>query len=159
MTGKISRVLNKDEVRVQVATVKIRGIKPEVVTPSTASTALFGDVIQLQGYTSCGDKTTLYWFSMGAPALNYTVFVHALNSQGQVVGQSDAPVAYPTLFWDKGEQILDLHPIPGQANATKLEIGLYNPETQERLTARDQDGNLLQDNVLRIDLHATPVCK
>ncbi|HEY3291355.1 MAG TPA: hypothetical protein VGK87_14595, partial [Anaerolineae bacterium] len=157
--GGISRVVDKDEVSTQVATVKIRGAKPEVVAPATPVSALFGDMIQLQGYTSCGDKTTLYWFSAGAPALNYTVFVHALDSQGQVVGQSDAPVAYPTLFWDKDEQILDQHILPGQANAKILEIGLYNPVTLERLSARGQDGNLLQDSVLRIDLHNAPVCK
>ena len=158
-SGRVSRVQNRPEVSAQIATVKVRGMREAQQLPPKPIQAFFGDAIQLQGYSVCSDTLTLYWHSSGAPPKNYTVFAHALNSQGSIVAQSDAPVAYPTLFWDNGEQILDPHVMPGLARAAALDIGLYDPLSQNRLPATRPDSSPLQDNVLHILIETTAVCQ
>jgi hypothetical protein len=82
-------------------------------------------------------KLTLFWRTETVPAADYTVFVHLLNKQGDLVAQFDSPPAggaYPTSLWDPGEIIVDERLLtnlpPGQFT---LQVGLYHPVTGERL--------------------------
>jgi hypothetical protein len=83
---------------------------------------------------------TLYWHAERKPANDYTVFVHLLNQEGQIVSQADgAPRsgAYPTSWWASGEDVVDVHhvSVPSQAGPGQhtLVVGLYDPETGDRL--------------------------
>ncbi|MCL5998955.1 MAG: phospholipid carrier-dependent glycosyltransferase [Chloroflexi bacterium] len=157
--NRLVHVAETSGVSAQVGRVKVRGALPPEKTPAQRVTASLGDVIQLEGYTACGDKLSLFWRSTGTPGRDYTVFVHALDEQGHVIGQSDAPVTYPTLFWGAGEQVIDDHLIDRLAGARALRLGMYAPDTGERLIASKPDGSAWDDNVVRIDLQPQADCR
>jgi len=85
----------------------------------------------------------LTWKASLTPSTAYTVFVHLLDPNGQIVAQSDSqPVgAYrPTTTWLPNEYINDSHTLtfnrPYSGTAT-LEIGLYDPVTNKRVMLSD----------------------
>jgi hypothetical protein len=157
-TGKVLRVQGKGGVSAQVATVKVRGVLAPEQNPDTPFAATFGDAIRLEGYKACGDALTLYWRSTIAPGHDYTVFVHASDQQGNLIGQSDAPVSYPTVFWDAGEQIIDVHPIAGFDHVSSVAMGLYDSSTKERQPAKRPDGTGWIDNIVTIPIVQATTC-
>ena len=63
----------------------------------------------------------------------------------------------PTTGWLPGEVLEDPYriPVPSDAppGAYQIEIGMYDPDTLERLPARDADGNrLAQDRILLTEI-------
>src|SRR6185503_6464442 len=89
-----------------------------------------------------GDTLTarLYWRAEAEFDQNYTAFVHLIGPDGLLYGQVDQfPGAgeFPTTGWLPGEYITDAYTVPSAANAPPgdyhLEIGLYNPDTGQRL--------------------------
>jgi hypothetical protein len=90
---------------------------------------------------------TLYWRAITPLQTSYHVFTH-LESEGGPVAQADGvPVCwtYPTATWRPGQIIADQHAIsippdtpPGEY---PLAIGLYLPDTFERLAVLDEAGN------------------
>ena len=114
-------------------------------SPARAASILFGDTISLNGYTLDLDAASgnmdlnLYWSPILRPSLDYTLFIHIVDSGGQVAAQADAPPVsglYPTSFWEPGEQIFDRRTIsladlpPG---VYMLRLGWYDPPTGQRL--------------------------
>ena len=81
----------------------------------------------------------LQWRAVDEQSVDWTVFVHALDSEGTLVGQHDGrpDVGFrPTSTWRQGETIFDTHLIT-LAQGARLEelvlsIGLYDPATGER---------------------------
>jgi mannosyltransferase len=83
---------------------------------------------------------TLEWQAAARMTVDYTVFTHVSNSDGQPVAQLDSQPASgtrPTSTWAPGETILDRRAIllppdlpPGQY---RVEIGLYDLATGQRL--------------------------
>jgi hypothetical protein len=115
----------------------------------------YGDGIQLEGYrwrTEGADlQVTLHWAALQEPQADYKIFVHLLSSAGKIVQQHDAmPCQWqcPTSHWQAGEVILDRATLslaqlsPGEYH---LAVGVYSPETGERLPARAPDGELYPD--------------
>lgn len=114
----------------------------------------FGETIALIGL----DKPTstphpggtlsfnLYWQALAAIPQNHTVFTHLLDSAGQLRAQQDNPPQqgrYPTSWWSPGEIVIDPHTLllppelpPG---AYTLRLGLYRPETGQRLPLKNHD--------------------
>ena len=104
----------------------------------------FGGLIRLAGYDlerADGELAlTLHWQAIRAPGHDYKVFVHLIDpATDQIVAQCDAPPrggAYPTGVWAAGEvvsdkMVLDMARVkPGRY---PLAVGLYDPETGERL--------------------------
>ncbi len=89
---------------------------------------------------------TLYWQASEPSSTAYTVFVHLLDANGQVIAQSDAqPAQYsrPTTGWIKGEYIVDEHRLSfsrqDYTGPATLEVGLYDPLTGKRVSL--EDGN------------------
>ena len=85
---------------------------------------------------------------------DYTVFIHLLDSEGHIQGQADSPPSagtYPTSVWDAGEVIADLHTISLRPNLPpgeyRLAIGLYDPETGQRLGKIEENGKAEGDHV------------
>ena len=83
---------------------------------------------------------TLFWSAEQTPAHDYTVFVHVLDRDGQMVGQQDqAPAAgkAPTSGWVPGQLIADEYRIPVQTGSGdgpyRVYIGMYDPSTGTRL--------------------------
>lgn len=81
-----------------------------------------------------------YWQVAAEFAENYTAFVHLVGPDGTLYGQVDqipGAGAYPTTGWLSGEYITDEYLIPVSQDAPpgayQLAIGMYNPNTGERL--------------------------
>lgn len=137
------------------------------VMQHTAS-ARFGMVARLAGYDSQPEQVkpgdtltvTLYWQSLttAAPgAVPLKVFVHMLNSEGQLVAQHDSEPSNGTLrtnTWTADEYITDPHALKLPENLApgeyRLEVGLYNPETTQRipLHAATGDSAVLEQKVI-----------
>lgn len=123
----------------------------------------FGDSITLLGYRVQQEDVlgiTLYWSSLAEIKRDYTVFVHLVDSQGNLIAQRDAqPLAglYPTSLWGAREIIPDDYTIALvrdlKAGDYKLEIGLYEYPSLVRLTATDAKGKVLGDHLTIAEIH------
>ncbi len=96
----------------------------------------------------------LTWGTYSAPHQPYKLFVHILDMQGQKVAQSD-PIPggerYPIWAWGAGEKIEDSINVPLlelPAGDYQVVIGIYHPDTFQRLPVRDTNGNPIGDSAL-----------
>ncbi|MCA9945579.1 MAG: glycosyltransferase family 39 protein [Anaerolineales bacterium] len=126
--------------------------------------ARLGSEIRLLGYAfepkmvAPGDSVTLtlYWEAAQETAVDYTVFTHLLNEQGELLTQQDSQPQggiYPTYIWDSGERVADTHtliiPPDTPDGPATLAIGMYTLATLERLPiAHDPDLNIQDDRLL-----------
>ncbi len=121
--------------------------------PATPFEYDFDHAITLRGYDlQPGPSTTLTldWQSLSSNLDDYTVFVHVLDTSGQIIAQADSQPrggAYPTSLWVAGEYISDPYTFNLAPGTYTLELGLYLPETGARLpvfdSAGDPTGNLI----------------
>jgi hypothetical protein len=127
--------------------------------------AQFGPSIQLTGFwfdtRDLSPETTLpvllEWTAKEPPETNYTVFIHLVTSDGNLVAQSDAFPTWltpqPTSHWQLNHPTLDSHTLnlpPNLPPATySIQVGLYDAQSQERLTLLD-GSNALQLGQVRI---------
>lgn len=115
-------------------------LEPEEATP--------GEELQL----------TLYWMATFAQpvAEEYTVFVHLVDTSGQIIAQHDGePVAGRVLTstWRKGDTIRDTHRLEWQTQEctgpARAKVGLYSLQTLQRLPAYGSvDERLLDDCIV-----------
>ncbi len=87
---------------------------------------------------------TLYWKARFTTSVNYKVFTHLLDANGQVIAQNDSPPVNgdrPTTGWLNGEYIRDPHMLmfirSDYTGAATLEMGLYDPASGGRVTLSD----------------------
>lgn len=120
----------------------------------------FGESIGITGWAqeqSPGALTiTTTWLAYSDIDRDYTVFVHVVDSNGQVVTQSDAPPragAFPTRYWTQGAVIPDTLSVdlsalpPGHYTVT---FGLYDPETLVRLPVTGLEGEPVANDAVPI---------
>jgi len=120
----------------------------------------FGEVIALEGYAwqeGAGSMlVTLRWSTEAWIQSNYTVFVHLIGAEGDgsAIAQGDSPPLegrWPTTLWLPGVRLDDLHtialPDALQAGTYHLLVGLYDPETSERLRLPDGRDGVRLDGV------------
>jgi mannosyltransferase len=114
-----------------------------------ASHAEPADRIALLGYSlldgrlAAGDiaQITLFWRAEDTPTRRYKVFLHVLDESNHIVGQRDAEPGgglQLTTLWEPGETIVDNYGLPihpaTPPGTYRVEIGLYDAETGQRLT-------------------------
>jgi hypothetical protein len=134
--------------------------------PVQAIEVHFGDHAALRGYatsaTSLGDTSllvvSLRWQSDAAIADDLHVFVHLLDSAGQLVAQHDGVPAYgtrPVSTWQPGEVVRDDHmlflPEQQASGEYTITVGVYEGLTVERLPAVTPDGARLPDDRVVLD--------
>jgi len=119
----------------------------------------FGAVATLLGYELADDRLvrgqevrlTLYWRADGPIYEPLSSFAHLLNWQDTVVGQYDG-FDVPPYHWEPGAVIAQIYRFPvgqdAQPGAHWLEVGLYNPQTMERVPVVSGDGAPLSDRLL-----------
>ena len=134
----------------------------------------FQGQIRLLGYELDQSKTwpgdrlaiTLTYQALVPFGIDYTVFVHLVDEQGNIVVQQDTYTGmgrYPTTMWQPGEITADTFyltlpewtPVPGSCT---FEVGFYDRETQIRLLTVDENGQAIGDSVwfYRIQTVAPP---
>jgi hypothetical protein len=115
-------------------------------TPANTMNARFGEAITFTGWSAPTSiargqslDVDLFWRADRALNESYTVFVHLLDANGQVVADADSPPfsgLFPTNRWSVGEIVRDRHTLkipnvpPGEY---AIEIGMYLPATGARL--------------------------
>jgi 4-amino-4-deoxy-L-arabinose transferase-like glycosyltransferase len=128
-----------------------------------------GEGIALTGYQLSGSlrpgtplTVTLYWRADTRPDRDYTVFVHLLDGAGELLAQHDGPPChdrYPTSVWLPGDLVPDDHvltlpPRPAaQPAECRLVVGMYRPDTLERLPVQSPDG-LLPDGLVPLQVES-----
>lgn len=116
----------------------------------------FGGAIMLRHAEWHGPQATptltLYWEATADGTQDYTVFVHWLDAQGNLVGQGDSPPNQgqsPTSIWQKGDGVRDVYRLAAApAPVTAVRVGLYDPTTQARPAALRQGQRLPDAAVL-----------
>lgn len=100
-------------------------------------------------------RLTLYWRAEGEMGTDYTVFTHLIDDEGKIWGQMDSqPLEsdYPTSFWDIGEVIEDEYILTIREDAPaglyRLEVGMYELATRQRLPVLDEAEEVRDDRIL-----------
>jgi hypothetical protein len=148
----------------------------DVTVPNRVD-APFGDAIRLLGYDLATESAppggsvelTLFWSSDGDVRQRYKVFTHLLGhvfnaeSGNFLWGQVDSEPAAntrPTTTWRGAEVIVDEYAIPVAAGAPpgvyRIEIGLYDSLSGDRLPLLGEDGNPAADHLILGAIEITP---
>ncbi|MGB3715399.1 MAG: glycosyltransferase family 39 protein [Candidatus Promineifilaceae bacterium] len=92
----------------------------------------------------------LYWKATGTPSHDYTVFVHLVDADGNLIATGDGPPMsgdYPTSFWREGDQIMDEHimtlPADLLPGTYRISVGFYDPDTLVRVGLLDGTGDTI----------------
>jgi hypothetical protein len=149
---------------ITLATAKIPPRQPLAPTPQHPVSATFGDEMRLLGYDLAAGETamtvTLYWQSLSSTAVDYTTFVHLLDSHDQLASQDDGQPqagAYPTSIWDVGEVVADVKQLrrpEASRGSFWLAVGVYEPDTLLRLPVHDAAGVPQVNNLLILPANA-----
>ncbi|MDF1514369.1 MAG: phospholipid carrier-dependent glycosyltransferase [Anaerolineae bacterium] len=128
-----------------LAILRVPGINPILPAWGNTSTpVIFGDAIILQDARitmtdTPGIAIDLFWESREVVSDNYTVFVHGYDQAGNLMMTGDSPPqngGFPTSLWLPGDRIQDSHLLTGNsAGIITIQVGLYHPETGERMPA------------------------
>jgi 4-amino-4-deoxy-L-arabinose transferase-like glycosyltransferase len=119
------------------------------LSTTSEADAGWGEVVAQPGQAL---PLTLYWEAVEPILADYTVFVHLLGPDEVRYAQGDGPPLsgiQPMTHWVQGEvlpdrRVLDL-PATLSPGRYRLEVGLYESGTGERLPAVDGEGQLLGD--------------
>ncbi len=134
------------------------GDAPDVRLPVSLPASFGGDVALL-GYEYLspppvpGQEMALltYWRALKQPDRSLKVFVHLLDDHSQIWGQYDG-LEVPVEGWYPGDVIVQLHTLSVSADAPPgrywLEVGLYDPQTMDRLQAVDDTGAPIGNRLL-----------
>ncbi len=116
---------------------KIRLLGANVI-PQTGATTSGTEPIRITSGSAI--TLTLFWQPLHYRKINYTVFVHIVGPDGQIVAQVDRqPVngAIPTTMWHDDETIVDSYtlqiPAGAPAGAYQIRTGMYDLATLQRL--------------------------
>ncbi len=141
-----------------------RALGAVTVTPRSSTDGIpnpldivFGDQIALIGFNmdrrvlKPGEtlELTLWWKALARPKLDYTAFTHVVLPPGAVWAGVDAPLedgATPASQWQPGQRVEAHYRLTLPAEAPPgvyfVEIGLYDPATQDRLTVNSSDAGI-----------------
>lgn len=118
----------------------------EIVAMETAVGETYGDAATLLGLNANREtgEVTLVWQAENETQTSYRVFVHLLTADDAILSQSDGePVQWsrPTTGWLPGEILQDTHKLsfPDSPDGLRLRIGLYDPQTGQRLPTETGD--------------------
>ena len=131
--------------------------------PEYPPIALLQRGIQLHDHAIVAEEDavalTLLWSTTQPVTGDYTIFVHLVDAQGNLIAQGDAPPRdgyWPTSHWQPEEAVVSRHIIPLPADLPagdyKLLVGMYDPSSGQRLSIRAADGTEWPDRAMPIPL-------
>jgi len=96
--------------------------------------------------------TILVWRAAAIVETDYTIFAHLVDASGKIIAQSDAlPAGEPTSQWRPTRQYVHAIVLPIDATTPsgtyRLEVGLYDAATMERLPVLDAHGQPIGDKL------------
>ncbi len=94
----------------------------------------------------------LIWQAKEAQPSNLIMFVHLKDAAGQIVGQLDRPPDKPTSLWLDGEVISDTIRLDRVDGIEEIAIGLYDPNTGQRVPVFTTDGLPLPDQQMTVNI-------
>ncbi len=105
-----------------------------------------------------------YWRAIAVVDKRYTVFVHLVDKDGKIVTGYDSQPRkgeMPTIDWPLHQLVVDaiILPIPQDVptgEGFRLEIGLYELSTLQRLKLVDESGAFLADHLTVVPLRVAP---
>jgi hypothetical protein len=117
----------------------------------TGSDVAFGDELALTSWSASGDcpmpagrpqtaagrcELVTVWRVLRPASGPRRFFVHALDAEGRLLAQADG-LGAPAAFWRAGDMLFQRHTLelPAGIEVADLLLGVYNPETAERLRA------------------------
>lgn len=108
----------------------------------------------LAGYRIEGTRNlhlVLYWRANQKIEKDFSVFAHVADASQRIVAQHDGAPAFglhPTIAWQPGESIVDVHDIPVDAasGTYTLLVGMYDPSTLTRVPMFDPNGTRLSND-------------
>jgi len=138
--------------------------------PQNALDSSLGGEVRLLGYdlapVSCQDSASadvqgcwleliLYWQAQRDMEVDYAVFLHVIGPDGRIWAQRDAAPdngAYPSSRWAVGEVVADpvrvFLPPDLPDGALEIAVGMYRPDTGQRLSVLDDRGQPIGDKVV-----------
>lgn len=123
-------------------------------TPTVAQDVIFGEAIQLEGYTLTADGIMLVWRALSAMPDDYRLTLGAFDADGNVVVQSDGEVnGFPTSAWIPGMAFEDVRALDVPPDAESIFVGWYRAADQSRLAV---EPDVRGDDLWRIDLTPAP---
>jgi hypothetical protein len=129
--------------------------------PEQTPNARFDESLTLAGVDVARDgqavTLTLYWRTDAAPTAPWKRFVHAVGADGEIVAQSDVFLesdGVSASYWRPGEYVVDRAVLetPAGAGVGELYVGLYDPQTGERLPVTAPSGEPLPERRFTIAL-------
>ena len=143
--------------------VEVRVAKDATTKQTPALPADFSAPIRLEGFELTsnvlhrGDTLVvlLYWRASGVVDKDYTVFLHLVNEEGQVVFGEDVQPrggTSRTSTWVPGKVVADAHLVPIAEDILpgiyRLEIGTYYLPTMERLWIVNENTSSTSDKIV-----------
>jgi hypothetical protein len=141
------------------------GLREAAQQPATAPAYIFGDALALESYRfspnrpEAGQQIAIEtrWHVLAQPRADYTVFVHLTDSAGQQITGFDQPFTagyYPSSLWQPGETITHTHrltlPASLPGSAYEIRLGVYDPQSGQRLSVQDRNQAQAQDNQISL---------
>jgi 4-amino-4-deoxy-L-arabinose transferase-like glycosyltransferase len=138
-----------------------------IAKPTHHTQYFLGNDITLKGYDitalDASVIVTLTWTAKTPPPQDYSVFIHLMDENGDVIAQHDGPPVggcYPTSWWLPGDSVTDPHilplTVPLAANTVQLRVGMYDQITLTRLPAYNEKHLRLTDDIIVISLLPNP---
>jgi len=134
--------------RIIVDYVRVGEVYGDQLPPGNPLQVDLGGKVRLLGYDLTTAKVepggsmslTLYWQALAKMERDYSVFVHVVGEDGQILSQHDGlPEGgfYPTSYWELGETVKDdrVLSLPSHTDAGdyELRVGMYLLEDMDRL--------------------------
>ncbi|HFC12625.1 MAG TPA: hypothetical protein ENJ56_07245 [Anaerolineae bacterium] len=134
-------------------------LKLDAVNAVHPQAILFGGAIELVEHTVTVTEdllmVDLVWEAVAQPSADYTVFVHLLDKNGELVAQYDRVAGgqrYPSSTWQQGDYYRDSFPviIPTSAEfgTYQLAIGMYQWPSLDPILITDISGDLVETLIL-----------
>ncbi len=140
--------------------VRVGASAPSAVPPEhqLEPAAVYAGAVALRGAqitpAEDGLRVALWWEALSPLDRDYTVFVHLVDSEGQLVGTGDGPPlggGFPTRLWRSGDSLTDEHvvdlPVDLSSDIHTVQVGWYDPDSGVRLPATQGDVRLPHDVV------------
>jgi len=127
---------------------------------------LIGSAVSLEEVSSERSlRISILWRALADIGVDYTIFVHVLDSAGNIIAQGDAQPQLgdaPTSQWSSGDVIVDDHVIAlsedAMSDVVDIVVGVYDLSTMERLPLLLADGAYLDDKIFVGDIGLIPEC-